>query len=570
MSSSSTPVGSEGGGVGGENGTGSEQQPVPVNEQLWELRQSIEELPASPGVYLYKDVDQNLLYIGKSVNLRQRVRSYFRSLPALAGGSVAFKDLTNFEPASSLGRRQSYMVRSIRHLEVMVTSSAHEALLLESALIRQRLPPFNVLLKDDRQYPYICITWSRTYPEIYITRQKASRRTPIASSPHITLPPRDRYLGPFSDSNQLRSTLDLIKEVFPMRQRPKPLFPDKPCLNYDIGRCPGVCQGLISPEAYRETMEQVQMVFEGRTEQLVERLETKMKAAAELEAFERAAELQTQIGRIQRHGLLGTSLHFDFRSGNVDCDVWALAAFPNDVMPASLASSHDQEPDHCPTPRLACVQMFQVRGGRIVNRMGWSSSFDGGGSVDGDEHAPASAGVGGPMSQEEVTQLCGEVMEAQMDAYYGGCTFKEDIPPKILTSLSFSGATECVDTINDYRRDLPSLRDVSAAFRLDEDPKGEIGPKAASAATANTAAPLGSDSTLETSAPASTPPTTVQLTHPTRERDGDELFHLTELVVRNARNEALRLGARADSVEKALTGLMDALDLPTRPTRIEG
>ena len=270
---------------------------------LLELRQRLQEAPESAGIYMFRDSTGRLLYIGKSVNLKQRLRSYFRGLPTIDElMSYSNKNITagsatsesghlkipgvvadGFSPASSLGRRQATMVRLIRALDTIVTEDAEEALALESALIRQRQPPFNVLLKDDKGvYPYLCITWSQLYPDIFITRYKkkqkrssppssSSSSSPLSSSP---LPPamaafpdherEDVYLGPFVDSRQLRATLELVKETFLLRQRFRPVHAHKPCLNYDIGRCPGVCQGLVAPHEYRSTVRQAQMVFQGK------------------------------------------------------------------------------------------------------------------------------------------------------------------------------------------------------------------------------------------------------------------------------------------------------------------
>ncbi len=277
--------------------------PESESKLLLELRQRLQEAPESAGIYMFRDSTGRLLYIGKSVNLKQRLRSYFRGLPtideltsysnnnAAAGGATTSEfghpkipgvAAGGFSPASSLGRRQATMVRLIRSLDTIVTEDAEEALALESALIRQRQPPFNVLLKDDKGvYPYLCITWSQPYPDIFITRyKKKQKRSPPSSSSSSSpsssspLPPalaafpehegEDVYLGPFVDSRQLRATLELVKETFLLRQRFRPVHAHKPCLNYDIGRCPGVCQGLVAPQEYRSTVRQAQMVFQGK------------------------------------------------------------------------------------------------------------------------------------------------------------------------------------------------------------------------------------------------------------------------------------------------------------------
>jgi hypothetical protein len=155
------------------------------------LKARLKELPAEPGCYLMRDGDDRILYIGKAKVLRQRVRSYFHNSP---GHSP----------------RISLMVRQVCDLEFIVTDSEDEALALESNLIKHHQPHFNVLLKDDKKYPYVCITWSESYPRIFITRQRRFRK------------PHDRFYGPYVDVGQLRRTLAMVKRVFPLRQRPQP------------------------------------------------------------------------------------------------------------------------------------------------------------------------------------------------------------------------------------------------------------------------------------------------------------------------------------------------------------
>ena len=356
-----------------------------VSLQLEELRIRLLEAPESPGVYLFKDDVGNLLYVGKSVNLRARTRSYFRGLPPPEEISGNGRIFNHFDPANNLGRRQATMVRLVRAVEIVVTSDAAEALMLESALIRQRQPTFNVLLKDGRSshYPYLCVTWSQDYPQIFITRFKRLPSVSLPSATNSVVETSERrddvYLGPFVDSGKLAQTLDIVRSSLPLRKRWRPLHSHKPCLNYEIGQCPGVCQGLISSTDYRQTIAQAQMVFEGRAESLLEILTGKMKKAAELEAFERAQELKTQITRLRNsERLLGTALHFDASltgQRSLTTDVWALAhydKFSEKLAGGGQAISRDKDSDvHAGSSNedfvsplshfsLACVQLFQV------------------------------------------------------------------------------------------------------------------------------------------------------------------------------------------------------------------
>jgi excinuclease ABC subunit C len=215
-----------------------------------------------------------------------------------------------------------------------VTDTEAEALALEANLIKQHQPHFNVMLKDDKKYPYLCITWSEDYPRIFITRKRQLGKA------------RDRYYGPYVDTHVLRSTLMLVKRLFPLRQRPQPLFKDRPCLNYDIGRCPGVCQNLITSEDYRKILQKVAMIFQGRSSELEDILAKQMEKASEDLNFEYAARLRDQIQGLKN---LNADQKVALSDDTVSRDAIALAA-----------------DDH-----HACIQLFQIRAGRLVGRLGF-------------------------------------------------------------------------------------------------------------------------------------------------------------------------------------------------------
>lgn len=293
--------------------------PLVNDPERLELR--LGEIPREPGVYFMKDARDQVLYIGKSKCLRTRVRSYFR-------------DRQHHMP------RTLVMVMQVVEIEFIVTDTEAEALALEANLIKQYQPYFNVLLRDDKKYPYLCVTWSEPYPRLLITRKRRQSA-------------RDRYYGPYVDVGLLRSTVNLVKRTFPLRQRPQPLFKDRPCLNYDIGRCPGVCQQLVSPEEYHSTLQRVVMVFQGRTTELVDLLSNQMeKAAAELR-FEQAARLRDQIRGLER---LCADQKVALPDDTISRDVIALAA----------------------DDKHACVQIFQVRAGRLVGRLGFVADAESG------------------------------------------------------------------------------------------------------------------------------------------------------------------------------------------------
>jgi excinuclease ABC subunit C len=291
---------------------------LPLVQTPDQLETRLQEIPAEPGVYFMRDRDDTILYIGKSKKLRSRVRSYFR----------------NSQPHTE---RIAMMVRQVCDIEIIVTDTETEALALEANLIKQHQPHFNVLLKDDKKYPYLCITWSEEYPRIFITRKRRPNRK------------ADRYYGPYTDTRSLRSTLGLVKRIFPLRQRRKPLFKDRPCLNYDIGRCPGVCQQKISPEDYHQIVQKVAMIFQGRTQELIDILTQQMEKAAEELRFETAALIRDRIVGLQS---LGAAQKVSLPDDRISRDVIAL-------------SQGD---------RHACVQLFQIRAGQLVGRLGFIAS----------------------------------------------------------------------------------------------------------------------------------------------------------------------------------------------------
>jgi excinuclease ABC subunit C len=291
-------------------------QTLPLVKNPEKLETRLAEIPPAPGVYLMRDESDRIIYIGKSRKLRSRVRSYFR-------------DYTNKT------QRINMMVKLVTEIEFIVTDTEAEALALEANLIKQHQPYFNVLLKDDKKYPYLCITWSEEYPRIFITRKRQLGKPKDK---------KDKYYGPYTDSGLLREILHLCKRIFPQKQRPQPLFKDRPCLNYDIGRCPGVCQQLISPEEYRTIIQKIAMVFQGRTQELIDILTTQMEAAAEELNFETAAKIRDQIIGLKS---LTAQQKVSLPDDTVSRDAIALAA----------------DNQH------AYIQLFQIRAGQLVGRL---------------------------------------------------------------------------------------------------------------------------------------------------------------------------------------------------------
>ena len=288
------------------------------NKEL--LKSRLSEIPKSSGCYLFKDIDNNLLYIGKSKKLRSRVSSYFNN----------YSDLTP---------RLSLMVRQITEIEIIVTDSEYEALNLESNLIKTNKPYFNILLKDDKKYPYLCITWSEKYPRIFITRRRRNRNN------------LDRYYGPYVDVGLLRRTLFTIKKIFPLRQRPRPVYKDRTCLNYSIGRCPGVCQEVISSDDYKKIMKQVSMIFQGRNDDLEIFLQKKMLQFSNNLDYENAAKIRDQISGLK---LLTESQKISIPDSSINRDIFGIVSEKN----------------------VASIQIFQMRSGKLIGRIGYSQKLN--------------------------------------------------------------------------------------------------------------------------------------------------------------------------------------------------
>ncbi|MEG4853392.1 excinuclease ABC subunit UvrC [Microcoleus sp. B5-D4] len=437
---------------------------LPLVKDSERLESRLKEIPAVPGVYLMRDESDRILYIGKSKKLRNRVRSYFRE-------------------SQNLSPRIAMMVQQVREIEFIATDTEAEALALEANLVKQHQPYFNVLLKDDKKYPYLCITWSEEYPRIFITRKRRAGNA------------KDRYYGPYVDTGALRSTLHLIKRIFPLRQRPQPLFKDRPCLNYDIGRCVGVCQGLTSPEEYRKIIQKVAMIFQGRTQELLDILEPQMEEAAEDLNFETAARLRDQIKGLQS---LSAGQKVSLPDDTVSRDAIALAA----------------DTQH------ACVQLFQIRAGQLVGRLGFMAEIP----------PQPRAGTGAPPLQsggEELSQL-----SLSSPPWQGG--ERGGVEAGAILQRVLEEHYQNVESV-----EIPS--EISVQYEL---PEAEI-----------LADWLSNRKGRK-----------VTILTPQRQTKAE----LIEMVERNAEYELARMQRLSDRNSQAMEDLAEILDLPEVPRRIEG
>ena len=276
-----------------------------------DLKERVSALPARPGVYVYKDAEGNVIYVGKAANLKSRVRSYFGS-------------------PSSLESKTRMLRSRIADIEYTITASAAEALMLEAVLVKRHQPLFNVRLRDDKHYPYLKVDTTEEWPRVYITRRVANDGA--------------RYFGPYANAGSVRMALDLVKKLFPWRSCTKTITGNdaRPCLDYYIKRCIAPCTGYCTKEEYDEVIRQVILFLEGRSEEVVRDLRKRMNEASAQMLYEQAARVRDQIRAIQRT----TEQQTMATTRRGDDDIFGLARDGNE----------------------ACVFVWFLRGTKIVGR----------------------------------------------------------------------------------------------------------------------------------------------------------------------------------------------------------
>ncbi len=277
-----------------------------------DLHEKIRTLPTGPGCYLYKNAEGDVIYVGKAKNLRSRVRSYFLA-------------------AAQANAKTGSLMREAADLEYILVANEHEALALENNLIKQRKPRFNILLRDDKTYPYLKLTLTDKHPKVFVTRRL--RKDGSA------------YFGPYFPGNLAHRLADVVRKSFliPGCKVDLNRYHPRACLQFYIKRCTGPCvEGLISPEDYRAIIKDAQLFLEGKTAELESRLVARMEAAAEAMQFELAARLRDQLGTVHQAGERQRIATTD----NDDADVFGFH-FENDML---------------------AVNLFHMRGGKIVDR----------------------------------------------------------------------------------------------------------------------------------------------------------------------------------------------------------
>ena len=232
---------------------------------MFDIEKELKKLPQKPGVYIMHDKTGKIIYVGKAINLKKRVTSYFRK--------------------TNKTQRIINMVSLINYFEYIVCDNETEALILECNLIKKNMPKFNVLLKDDKTYPYIKINLKLDFPDIYMTRK--------------ILNDGAKYFGPYANAGYVKEMIEFIKSKFKIRQCRSYKYKDRECLNYHIKRCPAPCMGHISKEDYRKTIDVIISILDGKTEQIEKVLKQEMKEASKKQNYEKAAEIRDQLLAIE-------------------------------------------------------------------------------------------------------------------------------------------------------------------------------------------------------------------------------------------------------------------------------
>ena len=275
---------------------------------MFNIEEELKKLPKNPGVYIMKDIDDNIIYVGKAVNLKNRVSSYFRK--------------------TNKTTRILKMVSLIEHFEYIVVDNEAEALILECNLIKKHRPKFNVLLKDDKTYPYIKIDIKSEFPNVTITRKVVNDGS--------------KYFGPYANPGAAKEMVDFIKQKYKIRQCKNFKNNGRPCLNYHIKRCLAPCSGNISREEYMEQINEIIDLLEGKTSKILKDLDNQMKQAVDKLEYEKAAYIRDRKIAIERASQKQ-------KVSNIS---------ENNIDVIGIAKSEYE----------VCIEIFFVRGSKMIGR----------------------------------------------------------------------------------------------------------------------------------------------------------------------------------------------------------
>ena len=281
---------------------------------MFNIEEELKKLPDSPGVYIMKDKNEEIIYVGKAISLRKRVRQYFQSS-------------RNNPP------KVNAMVKHIMEFEYILVDNEVEALVLESNLIKKNRPKYNILLRDDKQYPYIKVSLNEKYPRVIKTRQ--------------IIKDGAKYFGPYPSATAVNDAIDIIKSIYPIRtcklNLEKNMEKFRPCLNYYIGRCQAPCLGKVDEKEYMKMIDEIILFLNNKEDKIIEIIEDRMKECAKNLDFEGAARYRDQINSLM---VLKEKQKIVTASNQIDQDIIAMAIGIEEV----------------------CIQIFFVRGGKIVGR----------------------------------------------------------------------------------------------------------------------------------------------------------------------------------------------------------
>lgn len=280
---------------------------------MFHIQEELKKLPDQPGVYIMHDASDAIIYVGKAISLRNRVRQYFRA-------------------SHNEGIKKDQMVKKISRFEYIVTDSELEALVLECNLIKEHRPKYNTMLRDDKTYPYIKVTLGEEYPRVLFCRQMKKDKS--------------RYFGPYTSAGAVKDTIELIQKLYHIRtcnrNLPKDTGKERPCLNYHIKQCQGPCQGYISIEEYRKNIDAALEFLNGNYAPVMKDLEQNMQDASENLEFEKAIEFRELLNSVRQVAQKQKITQFD----GEDKDIIAMASDDRD----------------------AVVQVFFIRGGKLIGR----------------------------------------------------------------------------------------------------------------------------------------------------------------------------------------------------------
>lgn len=280
---------------------------------MFDIQEELKKLPGKPGVYIMHDEKDNIIYVGKAISLKNRVRQYFQS-------------------SRNKGAKIEQMVTHIRRFEYIVTDSELEALVLECNLIKEHRPKYNTMLMDDKAYPFIKVTVEEPFPRVMLARKMVKDKS--------------KYFGPYTSAGAVKDTIELIRKLYQIRscnrKLPRDIGKERPCLNYHIHQCKAPCQGYISQEEYRESVNEVIHFLNGNYDIILKELEERMEEASEALEFEKAIEYRELLTSVQK---IAQKQKITDTAGE-DRDILAVAV-------------EEEE---------AVVQVFFIRGGRLIGR----------------------------------------------------------------------------------------------------------------------------------------------------------------------------------------------------------